>query len=384
MKNLLFIGLAATLIFSCKSDKKTAVKPIELSLVLSGGDFGEGDYLYLKDFANRKTIDSVAMVADQSEYKFSYTPTMEDAYFVTVNNKVIPNSLFISAGGEVKETIDFPLEPGDKVEVKQTNENASNKLYEEYQEKVEPINERLDQLGQEYGQLKQTGQMETDEQIEAFDLRYQTVLKEKDDYAWSFVQENKNLAGLLVLSTDLRYDSDYDKLSKAIEGYPEKYHTNVLYTNTVERKDNLKNVQLGSVAPNFSAPNPDGEMVSVEDFRGKYLLIDFWASWCGPCRQENPNLIKTYNDFHDKGFEILGVSYDMPGKREDWLQAIKDDGLVWSQVSNLKGWEDPTTKLYVISGIPSPFLLDPEGKIVAKGDELRGSGLENKLVELGL
>lgn len=137
---------------------------------------------------------------------------------------------------------------------------------------------------------------------------------------------------------------------------------------------------VGKEAPDFSLPDVNGKEVKLSSFRGKYVLVDFWASWCGPCRTENPNVVKTYNQYKDKNFTILGVSLDRPGQKDKWLKAIQDDKLAWTNVSDLQFWNSPVVALYGFDGIPFNVLVDPQGKVVAEG--LRGSGLEQKLGEV--
>jgi peroxiredoxin len=144
--------------------------------------------------------------------------------------------------------------------------------------------------------------------------------------------------------------------------------------------DALKLTAIGALAPDFSQNDVNGLPVQLSSFRGKYVLIDFWASWCGPCRQENPNVVKLYNKYKGKNFTVLGVSLDKAGDKSAWLAAIKGDGLTWTQVSDLKGWSNLAASLYGVQSIPQNFLIDPQGKIVAKG--LRGDDLDHKLEEL--
>ena len=137
---------------------------------------------------------------------------------------------------------------------------------------------------------------------------------------------------------------------------------------------------VGKEAPDFAMPDVNGRQVSLSSLRGKYVLVDFWASWCGPCRDENPNLVKAYQQFKDKNFTILGVSLDRPGQKDKWLKAIQDDNLAWTNISDLQFWNSPVVPLYGIEGIPFNVLVDPQGKVIGQG--LRGPALEVKLSEV--
>lgn len=167
------------------------------------------------------------------------------------------------------------------------------------------------------------------------------------------------------------YVSTADKLKKEWPDYAASKEF-------VAMVDKMKVTAIGQITPEIEMPNPDGQVIKLSSMRGKYVLVDFWAKWCGPCRRENPNVVKAYNKYKTKGFEVFGVSLDR--NKEDWLQAIQEDGLTWTHVSDLKYFESKAANDFNISAIPFSILLDPQGKIIAKN--LRGAALDKKLEEV--
>ena len=180
-----------------------------------------------------------------------------------------------------------------------------------------------------------------------------------------------NYASALILHDFVAKQRDLPEVERMYAGLTPRIQQSALGRQVKDIIDSRKVVAVGSLAPDFTLQTPEGKELSLRDLRGKYVLLDFWASWCKPCMAEVPNVKKVYKRFHDKGFEVLGISLD--NKRELWTDAIAKHQLDWLHVSSLEGWKCPVAKLYSVTGIPATFLLDPEGKIIAiklRGEEL--------------
>lgn len=208
--------------------------------------------------------------------------------------------------------------------------------------------------------------------------RYEIMTKTKIKFIKSFIDSNlSSIASLAAIENlDPRTDGEYFmKLDKRLsELYPNSPYVQGLHLKVAQ----LSKLAIGAEAPQILLNNPAGETISLSSLRGKVVLIDFWASWCKPCRIENPAVVRIYNQYKDKGFEIYGVSLDR--QMGAWLQAIQQDGLEWIHVSDLGFWNSAPVKLYDINSIPQTYLIDREGKIIAKG--LRALELEKKLAEI--
>lgn len=172
--------------------------------------------------------------------------------------------------------------------------------------------------------------------------------------------------------------NDFPFIDALITKLNENYPSTSAIMQMKQQLDELRALSIGQVAPDIELPNPEGALTKLSDLRGKYVLIDFWAAWCKPCRQENPNVVRLYDQYKSKGFEVFGVSLDRT--REDWVKAIADDKLTWTHVSDLLYFNSAAAELYQIQAIPATYLIDPDGKII--GMDLRGPSLEAKLAEL--
>ena len=170
---------------------------------------------------------------------------------------------------------------------------------------------------------------------------------------------------------------DLEKAEPLFEGLDSKIKLGEYGVSFKIAMDAIKNTELGSIAKDFTQNDTLGIPVSLSSFKGKYVLVDFWGSWCVPCRAENPNVVKAFHDFKDKGFTVLGVSLEQPGKFDAWMKAIHKDELTWTHVSDFKFWNNEAAKLYGVKSVPANFLIDPTGKIVAK--DIRGEELHKTL-----
>ncbi len=255
--------------------------------------------------------------------------------------------------------------------------NDDNKQLEAY---LRPYYAKFDDLNKEFRDKPDAAKRDT-AYLRTLNMRAAQYEKDAAQAKLTYAKTHPtSYLALVALTSTLNDEADAVTAEKIFRQFTPATQNSELGKTSLQRIRTLKMTQMGVEAPDFTLNDVSGKPVKLSDFRGKYVLLDFWASWCGPCRRENPNLLKAYSQYKDKGFTILGVALDKETDREKWLKAIETDGLTWPQVSDLKYWNSDVAKLYDVKALPMNFLIDRQGKIVAK--YLRGDALNQKLAEV--
>jgi len=333
--------------------------------------FGKTIYMHHK-WDEKDHTDSAKIV--NGKFTFNVKSVDPNMFWFTLTSDINqqPNFIFFADAEPLKATI-----VADSLNYSTVSGGQTQKDYLEYRAMINGFIAQQQQMQTDYNTAAQTGDATAMNKIRD---DFQGLNGKFVDGLKNFIKTHpKSAVSGFIIYND--FNNPNIPMETVIESltYIDKSIENTKFIKLASKRvEALKGTMIGNKATNFSQNTPEGKPVSLTDFKGKYVLVDFWASWCGPCRQENPNVVAAYNRFKDKGFTVLGVSFD--SNKAAWEAAIQKDNLTWPHVSDLKGWGNEAGKIYNITSIPQNLLLDKEGKIVAKN--LRGAALDEKLAEL--
>lgn len=356
----LFVAWTAILLGACSNNDVIRV---------SGHIDNPGNVKVVSFYEGERKLDSVYL-ADGNKFKFERHATQPRLLSIVVGNNKYPVILTpdepLSFVADMHHPEDYQVE-GSAL-------TSALKEFAPHQRRKELVQDSLQ------GAFAKATLNKSAEEIESLRFDYLTAFKSKlasyTEFAVAFAKEHQNLAGFYAMSTLDPEIAEREIIAYADE-IEEEFSGNRYVSQFKEETKKLKRLAVGQPAPEIESFTPNNKMVKLSDFRGQYVLVDFWASWCAPCRQENPNIVANYHAYKDKGFTVLGVSLDNnPGS---WMRAIESDELEWTQVSDLQAWSSDLVIDYRIKAIPTSYLLDTDGNILAKN--LRGKALGDFLAQ---
>lgn len=364
MKKLLYGIVAVAFMFSCTQQPQYKIKGNVEGL-------NSGSAVLSKVVDNELiTVDSV--VVQQGAFAFKGSVDQPEFYVITFADTLDGIQLFL-------ENKDINIAAHiDSIGQANIQGSELTNLFNTFSEKLFSYNMQFRALYNEYIQANMSGNSKRVKEIED---EYTAAEEQQMEYIKSFVKENSNnvLAPYVTLRY-MAYQLEANELEAIVKGFAPEIAETKYATTLNDRLEIMKRVAIGQPFVDFTLNDTTGNPLALSTIveQNDYVLLDFWAAWCNPCRQENPHLVATYAEYKDKGFEIFGVSFDKT--REAWVKAIKQDGITWPQVSDLKYWDSAAGKLYAVRSIPHNVLIDKDGIIVAKN--LRGEDLAKKLEEL--
>jgi peroxiredoxin len=374
--SLFFTAVVLCLFSACESNIAS-----KNEFVISGKAEGvfNGVRVYLKTSENgqKGRITDTAIVVNEA-FNFKGKIDGSEMRILTIDGIVGQTALVLEP-----EQIEVTIYK-DSIYQSEVSGGNNNDIFNSYKNGYQDLVEKVSGLRQAY--VLAQGDADAIKEIQERNTILRSELK---DYGLNFLKQNPDSDFSLMLLDGITGQQGFDAkmASEVFELMPQALlnkPTNTIMAQKINAKINIAlntfEPKIGAKAPDFTAPNPDGEMITLSNILGKVTILDFWASWCRPCRIENPNFVKIYEQYHAKGLEIISVSLDRNNQKQRWVEAIEKDQLNWYNVSNLKFWQDPLAQLYNVSSIPATFILDKDGVILAT--KLRGGALEAKISEL--
>lgn len=378
-KILMFLAVSAVFI-SCN---QLAENEYEIKGTIADGSMDGKNVILEKQggFTGFVQVDTAKV--ENGKFMFKGTVTEPSLHFIAVEGKPMEKANFILESGRIKIEIDK-----DTLYHSVQGGTFNNDKLHEYYEETKVNNNKMSKFQKDNTAAMMEARKTSDTVVmNRLNKEYKAIAKDAEKANIDFVKNNpKAFINVFIIKQLLssgtlpqeEIKALYDGIDPELKETKDGKEIADMLVKMEEKEKNQAAVNEGNMAPGFSAPNPKGKNISLKEAMGKVTIIDFWASWCKPCRMENPNVVAMYNELHDKGLNIIGVSLDK--EAEPWKKAIADDNLTWNHISNLKFWEEPIAKQYGVESIPATFVLDASGKIIAKN--LRGEALKAKVKEL--
>jgi len=370
MKKIVFIITSALLFVACNN-----LKDNEFLISGTANGVENGKKVFIEVQTETGSLAKDTAVVTDGKFELKGITDGIDIGFVRIENEEI-NLPIILEEGNININI-----VKDSLHKSTLGGTPNNDKFQKFNTESRAISEKVAKFEKDNGPEMQKAQMSNDTvTINKLLKEYKKFQNEMNDYSKKFIKENPDayLSVLLLENFLMRQYLTPEEIKSYFEGLDKDVKETKSGKKIKTALDSMSAIVIGKPAPNFSAPSPEGKTISLKESLGKVTIIDFWASWCGPCRAENPNVVALYNEFHPQGLNIIGVSLDKDAAK--WKEAIAKDGLIWPHVSNLKFWEDPIAKQYNVQSIPATFILDEKGNIVAK--DLRGEELRAKVAAL--
>lgn len=362
------------ILISCKSN---TTKKNLYEVECNADGIYNGVRAYLKSSNNNKQVIDTAVVMNGA-FKFKGEVSSPEMRILTIDG-INGQTALVLESGKTNVTI-----YKDSIYKSIIKGGENNSIFNKYKDGYQNLVEKVTSLREEY--MASRNNIEEVKRIQKQNVELRLELK---NYGLNFLTQHPDTDFSLMLLESITLQKEFDaKLANEIlEKIPNKI-SNRQYNIEVMQKINfnINNalskavIEVNSIAPDFTAPDPEGNQITLSEILGKVTILDFWASWCRPCRVENPNFVKLYDKYHEKGLNIISISLDRENQKSRWIKAIEKDNLSWYNVSNLKYWQDPVALMYNITSIPATFILDDKGTIIAT--RLRGSALEKKIDEL--